>query len=447
MAAEKAKQARSGAKPALDVFEVLVARLRAAAHGLPLEERRALWKNVLARFPNEAVIARHYVSDLLVSEGWQELDAFEPQAERYRSAELDLRYIDVALARFDAVRARERLDRFIARYGQSVEMLSRAYDLATMQRDFATALRIAKQLQPLSPKNPDWPRLLIYRARFHRDLKQAWGRPPKGERDYDIFVVNLDRDTLRMDRMARQLGDVAYRRIPAVRGSYLPDLVVGALTHGYGTEMKGTVGCFFSHVAIWEMVASGERSALILEDDAWIVSELPHSLADIPVPDDYELCFVNEGMQPRRFSLNSNRLRVRPAGDVALNKRSSWTAPSTVGYLVSPAGARELLSRIARDGMAGDIDWRLVAYAMTPAQRREIIARGTFASVAIAFHGRFVGRKRPLRAYSLIPSLVRTVGGGSIRIFDNRMAHAHEAAIEDLMAKRRLEKHRGTLRQ
>ena len=48
--------------------------------------------------------------------------------------------------------------------------------------------------------------------------------------------------------------------------------------------------------------------------------------------------------------------------------RPDENAPGGDGYILSRAGARKLLDWLAEDGFAEDVDWRLIAYGLTPAQ-------------------------------------------------------------------------------
>ena len=42
-------------------------------------------------------------------------------------------------------------------------------------------------------------------------------------------------------------------------------------------------------------------------------------------------------------------------------------APGGDGYILSRAGARKLLDWVAEDGFGEDVDWRLLAYGLSPA--------------------------------------------------------------------------------
>ena len=96
-------------------------------------------------------------------------------------------------------------------------------------------------------------------------------------------------------------------------------------------------------------------------------------------------------------------------------------APGADGYLVSAAGARTLLDWVERDGFAGDVDWRLLAYGLSPGEvaalPRESHAWGVLDAMT-----RRVGRAERLRAHVLCPALIRTVPVSSDREDENRVA-------------------------
>lgn len=96
-----------------------------------------------------------------------------------------------------------------------------------------------------------------------------------------VFVINLDKDTERMEFMDRQLNalGIPYERYPAVRPE---DVLSGeydalaASTQGGHSLMPGEVGCAVSHKRIYEaIIAQGLDYALVLEDDV----ELPPDFA------------------------------------------------------------------------------------------------------------------------------------------------------------------------
>jgi hypothetical protein len=81
-------------------------------------------------------------------------------------------------------------------------------------------------------------------------------------------------------------------------------------------------------------------------------------------------------------------------------------------------GAGELLDRVARDGFAGDVDWRLVAYSLSRADAERLPPDG-FAIGALSRHHALIDADRPLAAYCFYPALLQPGRVGSVRKADN----------------------------
>ena len=94
--------------------------------------------------------------------------------------------------------------------------------------------------------------------------------------DLGIWLINLDRDTGRLARMQQQLDamGLAYTRFAAIDGRAQADELAARVdAAAYARNMgqnvtPGHVGCYASHVAVWEQVAQAPQPvALILEDN------------------------------------------------------------------------------------------------------------------------------------------------------------------------------------
>ena len=94
--------------------------------------------------------------------------------------------------------------------------------------------------------------------------------------DLGIWLINLDRDTQRLARMQQQLVAMGldYTRFAAIDGRAQADELAARVdAAAYARNMgqnvtPGHVGCYASHVAVWEQVAQAPQPvALILEDN------------------------------------------------------------------------------------------------------------------------------------------------------------------------------------
>lgn len=109
------------------------------------------------------------------------------------------------------------------------------------------------------------------------------------------LVINLDRDTARLARIAAQLEALGlpWTRVPAVHGARLSPEERARLVDvpGYGrrhgmTPNAGEIGCYLSHLeAARLLLASDATQALVLEDDVGLTPDLPailDALAAVP---------------------------------------------------------------------------------------------------------------------------------------------------------------------
>jgi GR25 family glycosyltransferase involved in LPS biosynthesis len=233
-----------------------------------------------------------------------------------------------------------------------------------------------------------------------------------------VAVVNLDRNTERMREMRRQLAGSAmpWARHAGADGTRLPGPAVARLT-GDAQAGRGTLGCFLSHVAVWEgVVAGNDPAVLVMEDDAMPLLDLPARLGGLALPDGWDVVWVNDRMEPAVDGADGFSLHALPAVMRAMDPANN--ACGTDGYLISQAGARKLLDWVAADGFADDVDWRMVAYGMGAAEWAALPeghARRWLEPMVQANP-----RGARLAAYVLHPALVRTVGVASDREDGNR---------------------------
>jgi len=101
------------------------------------------------------------------------------------------------------------------------------------------------------------------------------------------FVINLDRRPDRMMRMSEQLNalGIPFKRIAAVDARSVPDADVDrhfAARGLFGRVPKGDQCCTLSHVEFYrQLLASGARYGLVLEDDVELRADAARLLADL----------------------------------------------------------------------------------------------------------------------------------------------------------------------
>jgi len=137
-----------------------------------------------------------------------------------------------------------------------------------------------------------------------------------------IYVINLDRSTERMERIAADLGAVClpFHRIPAVDGASLLPRVeeYDALSnerHYLAPLSRGEIACVLSHREVWRRMAGeqGPAAAVVLEDDAKLTADardlagLVRMLAEAPEPELVKLYNLTPPRPP-----SESRRRSRP---------------------------------------------------------------------------------------------------------------------------------------
>jgi glycosyl transferase family 25 len=156
-----------------------------------------------------------------------------------------------------------------------------------------------------------------------------------------ILVINLERDVERLAHMRTQLdaAKLPFDRFPALRGDELPESLQRFFAEDADLSV-GEVGCYASHLAILEKMASGEITSpvLILEDDLALPADLAAIIDALlkVAPRDWD--FVRLSNQPR--------WAVRRVADFAGRYslcRYSEVPGSTGASLVSKDGAVKFL--------------------------------------------------------------------------------------------------------
>jgi glycosyl transferase, family 25 len=160
-------------------------------------------------------------------------------------------------------------------------------------------------------------------------------------------VINLDRSSDRLAHMTAEFSRVgmSFERFPAVDGTALPESVKSFFCDASGAIVSplrpGEIGCYASHLTLWQRVAAGSFGDVILvcEDD-------------MVLPDDFaSLVGTLIAAAPRGWDLI--RLSPRTKRAVALVRRIDSTRHlvrysrqpgSSAAYLLSRGGARKLLA-------------------------------------------------------------------------------------------------------
>ncbi|HVM80208.1 MAG TPA: glycosyltransferase family 25 protein [Stellaceae bacterium] len=190
-----------------------------------------------------------------------------------------------------------------------------------------------------------------------------------------IYVINLDRSTDRLASFRAANAHLEFRRFPAIDGSKLEislvhDVPANApedrlIEPGVEQQMpRPAIGNALSHLAIWRMALTSSEPTTILEDDAVVhrdflglagrvIRVLPADWAMIvwgwnfDAPIQFQIL---PGVTPCRVFFDQNALRrsvsgfqTLPLSPVPYRHQGSF---GTIGYSVSPGGARLLIDTI-----------------------------------------------------------------------------------------------------
>lgn len=163
-----------------------------------------------------------------------------------------------------------------------------------------------------------------------------------------VFVINLERDTARLESVRRELGaaGIPFTRIPAVLGAErleepgLVDLASYRARNRADSPRGGELGCHLSHLRVMEaFLATGEPMAVVLEDDAQILPGFAEVVRSLGERDDWDVaklfCY-HRGMPVRGRRLTEGThlclhlLMTTSTAAYAINRRGAETLVRTL---------------------------------------------------------------------------------------------------------------------
>jgi len=391
----------------------------------------AMWAEGYRRAPDREDVALNYLIQLWNVEATKLLAKLLPEVvQRFPKSEaIHMLWAEFPLTWGDPQEAVRRAETMLDRFTSDEGPLFRAYQTYLSCGEFDAARKMA--LQAFEKTGFDEFNAMAALTEKYREVQNTWSAQ-KAECDYHIYCIGLDRQPRRFQRVQAQLQRMGSTvlRVSGVDGRTLPDVASRMLTHGASSRMKGTLGCFLSHVRAWELCAQSDRPyAFVTEDDTYFLLPPPPSTNSLATGDrKFDLCFVNERTQNAGFFPDNLPFdEVPPLGRILANKIDGFHGIGTDGYFVSREAARKLLDMVAQDGLVGDVDWRLMLYAVSD---DEIEAtKNDFIRDTLKLHRSFRKSSGKLEAVIAAPAIVRTYNGGSIRSLMNDFDHAHEEKV------------------
>lgn len=177
-----------------------------------------------------------------------------------------------------------------------------------------------------------------------------------------IFFINLDKDTDRLERIQSQLdaSGVSATRLPAVFWKELPqsqkdEIYSESLNHSqyYKPLANGEKGCYASHIKAWKLLLASEAASIVvLEDDVGPgpgFSDVVSAIEQLDRPWDMIKLLSRENEKIKSSQPLSGDYQL-----IEYQRVPSWTA----GYVVSRSGAEKLLRSRIPFGRPIDVDLR-----------------------------------------------------------------------------------------
>ncbi len=164
---------------------------------------------------------------------------------------------------------------------------------------------------------------------------------------FSTVVINLDRDPERLAYMRQQLEreGASFERFPAILGAAMPGQLRSYFTpeeDGTGFLSNGELGCYASHLGVYEAIADGRipSPALVLEDDVKIPENLLGLMEQIlkAAPADWDFIRLSSPAKRAYFTI----AELTPPFALV---RYSISPGSNGAILVSQSGAKKFTDR------------------------------------------------------------------------------------------------------
>lgn len=225
------------------------------------------------------------------------------------------------------------------------------------------------------------------------------------KRTVPVYLINLDKDTERLQLMTAQLDSLglSFERVPAILGTDMPDWLRPYFLREDGSiasELRiGEVGCYASHLQVLLRIAYSHRPALVLEDDLRIQEDFPEILEAVEsLPAGWDIIRLSNNLKRGYLPVSALSQRYQTV-------KFHRVPPSTGAYLITPKGAHKFLAWKGARRLPIDQDlrrvWdcRLATYGIYP----QPIQPDVCQSSIMAMGGRgTVARKRDRRIHRVI---------------------------------------------
>lgn len=195
-----------------------------------------------------------------------------------------------------------------------------------------------------------------------------------------IYIISLEKNKERQHIITKRMMQLGldFEFFFGVDGSLLTQAELSQVDQQYcrthfNHEMNPSeVGCAMSHIRIYEKMIDNIHHALILEDDAYVLSCVPDILSSIMQRPNFDMLYLFHG-KAKRWPL-SHKLPhdYRLVRYRSPSKNSKRCIIGAVAYILSINGAKKLLNhaypiRMPADYLTGLIQKsRLITYGIEP---------------------------------------------------------------------------------
>lgn len=162
-----------------------------------------------------------------------------------------------------------------------------------------------------------------------------------------IFVISLERSVDRRKRVEEQLNktNLQWNFLDAVDGYALPQMPLSyqksKVKRLQGYELTpGEIGCFLSHIKVWEICLKNNTTTLVFEDDFLVGENLEVVIEDLLSISDHWSLVRLSGI----YETNHQILKNRPSYGLVKNLGEPC---GTAAYMIQSAAAKILLENAA----------------------------------------------------------------------------------------------------
>ena len=165
----------------------------------------------------------------------------------------------------------------------------------------------------------------------------------------DVYVINLPKDYERATFQKKQFSRLGleFKIINAKSVNDITEEFYKSVAFNWERPLsRAEVCCYLSHKIIWQLILESNKEALVLEDDAFISSDINMILESIK---DIESDYINLETRARNKVISKKHYRIN---DKYKLNYLYYGGTGAAGYVLRPSGADALLKNEEKYGFA-----------------------------------------------------------------------------------------------